>query len=279
MRTLDLDQLRAFVMAADLRSFTAAGTCLGATQSAISLRIARLEETTGRRLMARTPRSVGLTPDGTRLLGHARLILAAHDRAVAEMTDGATRSTIRLAVSDHAAGGRLTTALSGLRLSLPLLAPDVVVGLSTAMREAYDRGEADAAIVRQESGRRDGTVLFTDPLAWAAAPDLSWDPREPVPLVALHGSCGVKVASTQALDAAGLPWRYAFLGGSVTALQAAIQAGLGIGAFGRRHLPKGCIPLDQDLPPLPIGSVVLHCRLDAETRRVLAAAFRGSVER
>lgn len=279
MRTLDLDQLRAFVMAADLRSFTAAGTCLGATQSAISLRIARLEETTGRRLMARTPRSVGLTPDGTRLLGHARLILAAHDRAVAEMTDGATRSTIRLAVSDHAAGGRLTTALSGLRLALPLLAPDVVVGLSTAMRDAYDRGEADAAIVRQESGRRDGTVLFTDPLAWAAAPDLSWDPREPVPLVALHGSCGVKAASTQALDAAGLPWRYAFLGGSVTALQAAVRAGLGVGAFGRRHLPEGCTPLDEDLPPLPTGSVVLHCRLDAETRRVLAAAFQGAGER
>ena len=276
MRTLDLDQLRAFVMAADLRSFTAAGTCLGATQSAISLRIARLEERTGRRLMARTPRSVGLTPDGTRLLGHARAILAAHDRAIAEMTGGAARSTIRLAVSDHAAGSHLATALASLRLALPLLAPDVVVGLSTTMRDAYDRGEADAAVVRQESGRRDGTVLFADPLAWAAAPNLDWDVGEPVPLVALHGACGVKTASTCALDGSGLPWRYAFLGGSVSALQAAVRAGLGVGVFGRRHLPEGCMPLDTGLPSLPTGNVVLHCRLDGETRRVLAAAFRGA---
>lgn len=279
MRTLDLDQLRAFVMAADLRSFTAAGTCLGATQSAISLRIARLEETTGRRLMARTPRAVGLTPDGTRLLVHARAILAAHDRAVDDLEGGASRSTIRLAVSDHAAGRHLTTALAGLRLALPLLVPDVVVGLSTTMREAYDRGEADAAIVRQETGRRDGAVLFRDPLAWAAAPEFNRDAREPVPLVALHGACGVKTASTRALDAAGLPWRYAFLGGSVSALQAAVMAGLGVGAFGRRHLPDGCVPLDQALPSLPTGNVVLHCRLDGETRRVLATAFRSAGER
>lgn len=279
MRSLDLDQLRAFVAAADLRSFTAAGTCLGATQSAISLRIARLEERVGRRLMARTPRAVGLTPEGTRLLAHARTILAAHDRAVAEMEGGAGRSTIRLAVSDHAAGGRLAAALAGLRSALPLLAPDVVVGLSSAMRAAYDRGEADAAIVRQESGRRDGTALFEDPLAWAAAPSLDWDEREPVPLVALHGPCGVKTAATGALDAAGRPWRQAFLGGSVSALQAAVAAGLGIGTFGRRHLPEGCVAVDHGLPPLPTGRVVLLSRLDEPTRRILASAFRAAGER
>lgn len=279
MRTLDLDQLRAFVVAADLHSFTAAGTCLGATQSAISLRIARLEETVGRRLLARTPRCVGLTPDGSRLIVHARAILAAHDRAVAEMEGAGMRATIRLAVSDHAAGGHLAPALAGLRHALPLLAPDVLVGLSTSMRETYDRGEADAAIVRQEGGRRDGTVLFTDPLAWAAAPDLAWDAREPVPLVALHGACGVKAAATRALESAGLPWRYAFLGGSVSALQAAIRAGLGVGVLGRRHLPEGCAAPDRNMPLLPTGTVVLHCRLDGATRRVLAAAFRSAGER
>ncbi|MBX9931169.1 MAG: LysR family transcriptional regulator [Methylobacterium sp.] len=279
MRSLDLDQLRAFVVAADLRSFTAAGACIGATQSAVSLRIAKLEDRVGRRLMARTPRSVGLTPDGTRLLSHARAILAAHDRALVELESGEARAPIRLAISDHAAGNRLATALAGLRLALPLLIPEVSVGLSTAMREAYDREDADAAIVRQETGRRDGTILFDDPLAWAVAPGLDWNEGDPVPLVALHGPCGVKASSIQALDAAGLPWRYAFLGGSVSALQAAVQAGLGIAAFGRRHLPGGCASPDRDLPHLPTGQVVLHSRLDGPTRRILAAAFAAAGER
>jgi DNA-binding transcriptional LysR family regulator len=72
MRTLDLDQLRAFVVVSDLRSFTAAGACLGASQSAMSLRLNKLEQSVGLRLLGRTPRAVALTPDGTRFLPHAR---------------------------------------------------------------------------------------------------------------------------------------------------------------------------------------------------------------
>ena len=276
MRTLDLDQLRAFLVVADLRSFTAAGTCLGATQSAVSLRIARLEERTGLRLLARTPRSVGLTPDGARLLPHARAILAAHDRAVAEIDDRGARGTLRLAVSDHAVGAHLAAALASLRATLPRLAPDVVVGPSSAMRDRYDRGEADAAVLREEGERRGGTPLFDDPLIWVAAAGWAREPGEPVPLVALTGPCGVKAAAIAALDGAGLPWRTAFLGGSVAALQAAVQAGLGLGAFGARHVPPGCVRGDRDLPPLPVSRVGLHTRLDAGVRRVLAGAFQAA---
>ncbi|MEA1834669.1 LysR substrate-binding domain-containing protein [Methylobacterium durans] len=276
MRTLDLDQLRAFLVATDLKSFTAAGTCLGATQSAISLRIARLEEQVGRRLLARTPRAVGLTPEGARLLPHARAILAAHDRAWAELADGERRTSLRLAVSDHAVGGHLAAALGSLRAALPRLVPDVTVGLSTAMRAAYDRGEAEVAVLRQEGERREGTPLFADALVWAAAPALDWSPGEPVPLVSLSGPCGVKAAAFQALEAAGLPWRHAFSGGSVTALQAAVRAGLGLAPFGARHLPEGCAARAEGLPPLPASRVVLLTRQDGRTRDILAAAFRAA---
>lgn len=274
MRNLDLDQLRAFLAVADLKGFTAAGEALGATQSAISLRVAKLEELIGRRLLARTPRSVALTPEGERFLPYARGIVSAHDTALARM-DGAEAepATLRLAISDHAAGGHLAAALLRLRsaLSHPIL--DVVVGLSAEMRAAYDAGEADAAIVRQDSDRREGTPLFKDPLVWVAADGAELSFGRPMDLVALRGPCGVKAAMVRALDEAGLPWRMAFQGGSVMALQAAVQAGLGVSAFSRAHVPDRCSVVARRLPKLPPGRVVMQARLTAPLRSVLADAF------
>jgi DNA-binding transcriptional LysR family regulator len=275
MRNLDLDQLRTFTVAAELKSFTAAGTMLGATQSAVSLRIAKLEQQVGQALLARTPRSVSLTPDGARFLDHARAILDAHDTAIACLSGTEERSVLRLAVSDHAAGARLASALASLKASLPKITPEVVVGLSSEMRDAYDRGEADVAIVRQEAEHREGTPLFSDPLVWAADPGYRWMPHPAVQLVALRGACGVKGAAVRALDEADMPWRFAFLGGSVMALQAAVQAGLGVGVFGTRHVPRGCAVLEAGagLPNLPTGQVVMHTRLSGPTRKALASAF------
>jgi DNA-binding transcriptional LysR family regulator len=275
VRNIDLDQLRTFAVAAELKSFTAAGASLGTTQSAVSLRIAKLEQQVGRALMARTPRSVSLTPDGVRFLSHARVILDAHDTALMEVSGSGGRSVLRLAISDHAAGARLVGALASLKASLPLLTPEVVVGSSAEMRDAFAAGEADAAFVRCDGARREGTPLFTDPLVWAAGPGCHWAPGDGVPLLALRTECGVKAAATRALDDAGIPWCLAFQGGSVMALQAAAQAGLGIGVFGTRHVPSGCRVLEEaaGLPRLPVADVVLHTRLTGGTRRALTAAF------
>lgn len=284
MRSLDLDQLRTFVVAAELKSFTAAGECLGTTQSAVSLRIAKLEGQVGRPLLARTPRSVSLTPEGARFLDHARAILDAHDGALAHMSraNGEQRAVLRLAVSDHAAGAVLAGTLASLMAALPEFTPEVVVGLSAEMRELYDKGEADAAIVRQDpAGRRDGEPLFEDRLCWAgASPGLRWSSKErggPVPLVVMRGPCGVKAVAARALDEAGMRWRCTFLGGSVMALQAAVKAGLGVGVFGAQHVPAGCDLLGEGegLPRLPMGEVVLLTRLSGGVRRALAAAFRA----
>jgi len=172
MRSLDLDQLRTFVIAAELKSFTAAGDCLNATQSAVSLRIAKLERQLGRMLLARTPRAVSLTPEGSRFLDHARAVLEAHDAALAQLSgpEALEQSVLRLAVSDHAVGAALTAALRSLKASVPELAFEVTVGLSAEMRELYDAGDADVAIVRQDvAERREGDPLFADPLCWVAA--------------------------------------------------------------------------------------------------------------
>jgi DNA-binding transcriptional LysR family regulator len=281
MRNLDLDQVRAFLTVADLRGFSAAGEVLGTTQSAISLRIAKLEQQVGKRLLARTPRSVALTPDGHQFVAFAREIILAHDRALASL-DGTTAepAALRLAISDHAIGAKLTSALTRLRALVTHHGFDVIVGLSAEMRAIYDEGDVDAVIVRQDSDRREGIHLFTDPLVWVSAKydRLTFD--KPLDLVALRGPCGVKAAMTRTLDEAGIRWRMAFQSGSVMALQAAVEAGIGISAFGLAHVPKNAAQITKDLPSLPPGKVVLHTRLPMPLRGALASSFReaGSLD-
>ena len=76
MKALDLDAVKAFVFIADLQSFTRAAEVLDTTQSALSLKLRRLEEQLGRRLLERTPRQVRLSAEGSVFLDAARSLAA-----------------------------------------------------------------------------------------------------------------------------------------------------------------------------------------------------------
>jgi len=101
MKTLDIDAVQAFVLVADLSSFTRAAEAAGTTQSAISLKLQKLEGRLGRRLVERTPRLVRLSAAGAAFLGRARDLIAAHERAVSH--DGMAQR-LSIGISEHAAG-------------------------------------------------------------------------------------------------------------------------------------------------------------------------------
>ena len=82
MKALDLEAVQAFVLAADFKSFTRAAEAMDTTQSAVSLKIKRLEDGLGRRLLERTPRLVRLSADGSAFLEPARQLVAAHHGAI-----------------------------------------------------------------------------------------------------------------------------------------------------------------------------------------------------
>src|SRR3569833_841720 len=97
--SLDIDAVRAFALVADLSSFTRAAQAEGTTQSAVSLKLKRLEARLGQRLVERTPRSVRLTEAGASFLVHTRTLLSVHDRALAGGEAPERRLTIGF--SDH----------------------------------------------------------------------------------------------------------------------------------------------------------------------------------
>jgi DNA-binding transcriptional LysR family regulator len=74
---MDLQILRAFVLAAREGSVSRAAARLHLTQPAVSLQLKRLAEDTGLQLFTRTPHGLALTADGAALLPQAERVLAA----------------------------------------------------------------------------------------------------------------------------------------------------------------------------------------------------------
>jgi DNA-binding transcriptional LysR family regulator len=83
----DLQSLRLFIVAAELGSLTRAAEHTNMTLSAVSKRIADLEQSTGCALFVRQPRGVELTAAGKGLLVHARHVVERVNRMANEMSD------------------------------------------------------------------------------------------------------------------------------------------------------------------------------------------------
>jgi DNA-binding transcriptional LysR family regulator len=278
MAVLDVDAVQAFVLVADLQSFTRAAEALETSQAAISVKLKRLEDRLGEKLIERTPRRVRVSARGAAFLNAAREFLAAHERAVAGLSSNSRRFT--LGIADQVAGPELPLLLARLHAHDPALLIEVQIEASRNLLDAFDRGVLDAAIVRREDGRRDGEGLSKERFGWFAAPGFERRLGEPLRLASLAASCGVRNIATRTLDAAGIGWVEVFLGGGTAAVTAAVTAGLAVAALARRVAPLGVVDVGEklELPPLPPSEIVLHSTLtDARSRgalRTISSAFR-----
>src|SRR5436305_7059700 len=277
--TLDIATVQAFLLVADLQSFTRAAEVLGTTQAAVSLKLQRLETLLGRRLVERSPRAVRLTADGAAFLDRARALMQAHDRALSGEASAA--QSLSLGISDHAAGPELVPLLERLHAMSSQLTLAVTIGFSREMQDAYDGGRLDAVVVRQEGSRRGGEKLTEDEFGWFAARRFALPKGEPLPLATLAPPCGVRAIAVRALDKAGIAWRERFVGGGVTAVVAAALAGLAIAPLARRIAPAGLIDIGpaHRLPKLGSSKVMLHSKVSDPGKlaalRAVAATFRS----
>jgi DNA-binding transcriptional LysR family regulator len=110
----DLVSMAMFARVVEAASFTAAADALGVSKSAVSKRVAALEERLGARLLHRTTRRLSLTPDGARL--HERclhMLRAVDDAAELVQADGdEPRGVLRVncssTLAEHHLGGAVT---------------------------------------------------------------------------------------------------------------------------------------------------------------------------
>ncbi len=99
-------EMAAFVRIVETGGFAAAARELGLTASALSKVLARLEARLGVRLLTRTTRRIGLTPEGETYLARARDILSLIEAAEADVTEGRGRPSGPLRVNTGTAFAR-----------------------------------------------------------------------------------------------------------------------------------------------------------------------------
>lgn len=284
MKTLDLEAVQAFVLVADLRSFTRAADALDSTQSAISLKLKRLEDRLGHRLIERTPRMVRLSPKGEVFLQAARTLLGAHDDALGVLSR--ERTTLKVGISHHIVGDDLPVLLRHVHSADPGLLVEMRVSSSRDIEAEFDRGALDAALVlRHDDSRRDGETLLEEQFGWMAAPEWIHHPGEPLRLATQAYPCRVRAMAVGALDEARVPWVEVFVGGGIATIGAAAQAGLAVAALAQRVAPPGTVDVGPrlGLPSLPSREVVLYSSTsDPQVRaalRTLVSAFRSTPAR
>ena len=135
---MDNQNLSAFIMVAENKSFSEAAYVLDVTQSTISKRIALLESQVGKKLFDRIARRIALTEAGQELLPRARRILKEYANAVQAINDlsGNVSGILRLAISHHLGLHRLPDLLKIFSKTYP----DVVLDIEFMDSEkAYER--------------------------------------------------------------------------------------------------------------------------------------------
>ncbi|GAA0411996.1 LysR substrate-binding domain-containing protein [Streptomyces luteireticuli] len=280
--------LRTFLTVAQTLSFTQAAHRLGLRQSTVSQQVRRLEEAAGRQLFARDTHSVALTEDGEAMLGFARTILEANERAASWFAGTRPRGRLRFGASEDFVLTRLPEVLEAFRRDHPEVELELTVDLSETLHEQLASGRFDLVLVKRHPHQPHGQLVWRDRLVWIGSERLRLDAHRPLPLVAFPPPAVTRARALEVLERHGRPWRVVCTSRSLNGLVAAARAGLGVMAHTSGMIPPGLvrIPARAGLPELGgIDVVLLHGAApgrddaargsaDALARAVLAAGDR-----
>ncbi|WP_422071554.1 LysR substrate-binding domain-containing protein [Tranquillimonas rosea] len=263
-QTFDLEQLRALVAVIDTGGFTAAARASGALQSTISMKIKRLEAEVGQPLLVRLGRGVAPTAAGQDLSAHARDMLRLNDQAWGSLSSNRLSGQVRLGVPDDYAA-QLSDTIRAFRLQHPEVTLDLSCAFSVELMRQVQDGALDLAVVTRMPSVPGGEILRREPMLWVSAPDFRPDDAAPLPLsVYPKEVCVLRTSMTEALSAAGMPWRIAYTSMSLTGQTAMVGAGLAMTALTRSMMQQAAQAVGpasvSGLPALPEIEIALHRR-------------------
>lgn len=255
----DLPTLQTLVTAVDLNGFGKAAKRLHRTPGAVSQQLKALEEKVGAPLFRKVGRQQELTETGEILVAFARRLLQLNDEAAIALRGVHLDGEVRFGMPQDFADSGLPTTLAQFARAQRRVRFDIAVDRSAALLADLARGKLDLALAFGNLAGADKPLALL-PIRWLAHPELVLQPDEPLPLLLMAAPCDFRDAAIAALDRAKRPWRVALSSGSVSAIWAAAQAGLGVTARATVHVPPGLAVASARWKLPALGKIALHLR-------------------
>jgi DNA-binding transcriptional LysR family regulator len=269
---MNLRFVEAFYWAVTLKSVTRAAEKLFVTQSALSSRIAALEDELGALLLDRRDKQFRLTTAGSRFHRHAEKLLNLQRDIRAELGAapgaGERSALLRVGVIESVLHSWLVEWVQALRREQPALQLDLTVETTSVLLDQMRRGSLDllVAVLPLQGEGIDSRALAPMPMVFvgsrpaprrgaatlaeiAAERELLTFQRASQPHVALLEACraaGVDNPRVHAISSISAMLELAEQGFGVATLPAAAVRRLA------SQRPLAVWPVDEQLPPLPI---------------------------
>jgi DNA-binding transcriptional LysR family regulator len=291
MRSLNLDQLRAFVEVVERGSFTAAAKELNLTQPAVTHQVQELERRFNVTLVERLGKRAHLTEAGEKLIEHARYLLEEASRTRVDMrrfADG-WLGRVRIGTSMTVLMYLLPPILRQLKTEHPQLEINLKAGLTATTLQMLKTNALDLGLCALpiDDPAFEAVPLFSDELVAILPANRGQVPKKVTPaflsrqpLILGNENSALRRAVTDWLALAGPPPKPVMEFDNVEAIKSLVAVGLGASIVPSLCLGAGHVPAANTIvaPLSPrasrrVGLVKVRGKRGTEGMKLVSAAI------
>lgn len=279
VRKVDIDAMRALKAVAELGGVTKAADFLSLSQSAVSHKIRRLEETIGCQLLRRQADTPLLTVDGERLVHYAERILALHDEVLAALGRRSLEGRLRLGIIEDTAGHGLAKTLGRFSRRYPCVTVTTHVAQSLRLAKELDDGEIDVAVMQvfEDETAPEDIVLGTDQLVWVQSADFDMQDDHHLPFIAFDRMCCYRNWVYEQAETIALGIQTVLECASIGGVCASVEAGLGVALVNRKYMSSLMKPVQRTLPLPPRIAYIVRRRYHHDAGKQVVDALTSAI--
>ncbi len=243
---LDIDVLRTLKAIHDHGGVTRAAEQLSLTQSAVSHKVRRFEDSIGCRILRRKPGQELFTDDGKHLVAYADKIISIHDEALLGINRPALEGRVRLGITEEIVSIGLAGVLGRFARLYPRVAVKTRVEQSLVLDQWLRHSQIDMAVMQLFEHEVAGgdRELQRDRLIWVKSADCVLAEADRIPFIAYDQNCFYRQWAEKELAGSARRLDVVLECASTEGVCSAIQAGMGVALIAERHFRPGMEILD-----------------------------------